>query len=91
MKQGNNGRQHNAAGFTLWMAGGGVRPGLHIGATDELGLMAVERPIQFRDLHATILTAMGVDYERLYFEINGRDERLTGVAGSAKPLTDILI
>jgi hypothetical protein len=63
---------------------------LHIGATDELGLMAVERPIQFRDLHATILTAMGVDYERLYFEINGRDERLTGVAGSAKPLTDIL-
>jgi hypothetical protein len=90
MKQGNNGRQHNAAGFTLWMAGGGVRPGLHIGATDELGLMAVERPIQFRDLHATILTAMGVDYERLYFEINGRDERLTGVAGSAKPLTDIL-
>jgi len=91
MKQGNNGRQHNAAGFTLWMAGGGVRPGLHIGATDELGLMAVERPIQFRDLHATILTAMGVDYERLYFEINGRDERLTGVAGSAKPMTDILL
>lgn len=91
MKQGNLGRQHNAAGFTLWMAGGGIRPGTHIGATDELGLMATERPIPFRDLHATILTAMGIDFERLYFEINGRDERLTGVAGSAKPLMDILI
>ncbi|MFN9714699.1 MAG: DUF1501 domain-containing protein, partial [Planctomycetota bacterium] len=91
MKQGNLGRQHNAAGVTLWMAGGGIRPGTHIGATDELGLMATERPIPFRDLHATILTAMGIDFERLYFEINGRDERLTGVAGSAKPLMDILI
>ena len=90
MKQGDMGRQHNAAGFTLWMAGGGIRPGLRIGATDEIGLMAVERPIQFRDLHATILTALGLDFERLSFEVSGRDERLTGVAGSAKPLIDIL-
>jgi len=91
MKQGNSGRQHNAAGFTIWMAGGGVRPGMRIGATDELGLMAIDRPIQFRDLHATILTAMGIDYDDLSYVVNGRDERLTGVAGSPKPLTDILL
>ncbi|MCU0709807.1 MAG: DUF1501 domain-containing protein [Pirellula sp.] len=91
MKQGNLGRQHNAAGFTLWMAGGGIRPGLHVGATDELGLMATERPVQFRDLHATILTALGIDFEQLSFSINGRDERITGVAGSAQPLMDILL
>ena len=91
MRQGDLGRQHNAAGFTIWMAGGGVRAGTRIGATDELGLMAVERPVQFRDLHATILTALGIDYDRLSFSVNGRDERITGVAGSPQPLMDILI
>jgi len=91
MMQGNNGRQHNAAGFTIWMTGGGIKPGVTIGATDELGLLAVDRPIQFRDLHATILTAMGLSYEDLFFEVNGRQERLTGVAGTAKPLLDILV
>ena len=91
MLQGNQGRQHNAAGFTIWMAGGGVKPGMRIGATDDIGLMATDRPIQFRDLHATILSAMGLRYEDLFFEVNGRQERLTGVAGSAKPLWDILV
>jgi uncharacterized protein (DUF1501 family) len=91
MKQGDLGRQHNAAGFTVWMAGGGIRKGLRIGSTDEIGLMATERPVQFRDLHATILTALGLDFERLSFEVSGRDERITGVAGSAKPLMDILL
>jgi Protein of unknown function (DUF1501) len=91
MMQGDLGRQHNAAGFTIWMAGGGIRPGMRIGATDEIGLMAVDRPIQFRDLHATMLTAMGIRYEDLSFEVNGRQERLTGVAGSARPLGDILL
>jgi hypothetical protein len=90
MMQGTNGRQHNAAGFTLWMAGGGIRPGTRIGSTDEIGLMAIERPVPFRDLHATILTALGIRYEDLSFEVSGRDERLTGVAGSAKPLLDLL-
>jgi hypothetical protein len=90
MLQGDLGRQHNAAGFTIWMAGGGVKQGLRIGATDEIGLMATERPVQFRDLHATILSAMGLRFEDLSFEVNGRQERLTGVAGSAKPLWDIL-
>ena len=65
MLQGDSGRQHNAAGFTIWMAGGGVQSGLRIGATDDIGLMATERPVKFRDLHATILTAMGLRYEDL--------------------------
>ncbi len=89
MMQGDQGRQHNAAGFTIWMAGGGVQPG-RIGATDEIGLAAVESPVQIRDLHATILTALGLDYESLSFEVSGRQERLTGVAGGAKPIHGVL-
>ncbi|MEQ1829616.1 MAG: DUF1501 domain-containing protein, partial [Pirellula sp.] len=90
MMQGTQGRQHNAAGFTIWMTGGGIRPGARIGSTDEIGLMATERPVQFRDLHATILTALGLRFENLSFEVSGRAERLTGVAGSAKPMLDLL-
>ena len=90
MMQGNQGRQHNAAGFTVWMAGGGVRPGVRIGATDEIGLMAVDRPHPFRDLHATVLAALGLGHDDLGFEVNGRVERLTGVAGSAKPIPGVL-
>jgi hypothetical protein len=90
MMQGDDGRQHNAAGFTIWMAGGGVKPGLRVGATDDIGLAAIDRPVQFRDLHATILTAMGLDNEALSFESSGRQERLTGVAGSAKTIAGVL-
>ena len=90
MMQGNNGRQHNAAGFTIWLAGGGVKAGARIGATDEIGLMAVEQPIPFRDLHATILTAMGLRYEELFYEVNGRPERLTGVANGAQVIPGVL-
>jgi hypothetical protein len=89
MMQGDRGRQHNAAGFTIWMAGGGAKPG-HIGATDEIGLMAVERPYPFRDLHATILAALGISCEDLSFEVNARQERLTGVAGGAKVIPGVL-
>lgn len=89
MMQGDYGRQHNAAGFTVWMAGGGVKPG-RIGATDEIGLMAVERPHGFRDLHATILKALGIAHEELSFEVNARQERLTGVAGSAQIISGVL-
>jgi hypothetical protein len=89
MLQGGSGRQHNAAGFTLWMAGAGIRPGRY-GATDALGLMATENVVQFRDLHATILTALGLDNEELNFEVLGRKERLTGVAGSSRILREIL-
>jgi hypothetical protein len=90
LSQGNNGRNHNSAGFTIWMAGGGVRPGQRIGATDELGYMAVDRPTQFRDLHATILCALGLNHDALSFRTNGRDERLTGVAGAAKVIPGVL-
>jgi hypothetical protein len=90
LMQGDNGRNHNAAGFTIWLAGGGVRPGQRIGATDEVGYLAVERPVPFRDLHATILAALGLNNEELSFYTNGRQERLTGVAGSAKIIPGVL-
>lgn len=90
MMQGDHGRQHNAAGFTIWMAGGGVRPGVRIGATDDIGLMAIDRPHPFRDLHATILAALGIQHEALRFEMNGRQERLTGVEGTAKLIDGVL-
>jgi hypothetical protein len=90
MMQGDNGRQHNAAGSTVWLAGGGTKAGARIGATDEIGLMAVDRPHAFRDLHATMLAALGIRNDDLGFEVNGRIERLTGVAGSAKPIDGVL-
>ena len=90
MMQGNQGRQHNAAGFTIWMAGGGVKAGARIGATDDIGLMAVQQPHPFKDLHATILAALGLQNEELSFEVSGRQERLTGVAGSAKLIPGVL-
>jgi hypothetical protein len=90
MMQDDHGRQHNAAGFTIWMAGGGVRPGIRIGSTDEIGLTAIDRPVQFRDLHATILKALGLHNDDLLFEVNGRPERLTGVAGSANIIQGVL-
>ncbi len=90
MMQDNHGRQHNAAGFTLFLAGGGVKPGQRIGATDDIGLMATEQPVQFRDLHATILAALGLKNDDLFFEVSGRQERLTGVAGSAQVIPGVL-
>lgn len=91
MMQGNQGRQHNAAGFTIWLAGGGIKKGFRLGSTDDLGLMAVERPLPFADLHATLLHLLGLEHEKLFYEVNGRQERLTGVAGSAKPIREILL
>ncbi len=76
-----NGRDHNPFGFTVWMAGGGVKGGTAYGATDEFGLKAVENPLHIHDLHATILRAMGLDHERLTYHYSGRDFRLTDVAG----------
>lgn len=90
MMQGDHGRQHNAAGFTIWMAGGGAQPGARIGATDDIGLMAVDKPHSFNDLHATILAALGLSYEDLEFEFNGRMERITGVAGAASVIPGAL-
>ena len=77
-----NGRDHNHHGFSVWMAGGGVRAGTTFGATDEFGFRAVEKPVHVHDLHATMLHLLGFDHERLTFRHAGRDFRLTDVHGS---------
>jgi len=75
------GRNHHIDAFTMWMAGGGVKPGAIIGQTDELGFNAVEDRIQVHDLHATMLHLLGLDHKKLTFRFQGRDFRLTDVAG----------
>jgi hypothetical protein len=75
------GRDHHPHAFTMWLAGGGMKPGLTYGATDEFGYHTVENPVHIHDLHATILHQMGIDHERLTFRTQGRDFRLTDVAG----------
>ena len=77
-----DGRDHNPTGFTVWLAGGGVRPGLIYGETDEFGQYAVENRVHMHDLHATILHLLGLDHERLTFRHEGRDFRLTDVFGN---------
>ena len=77
-----NGRDHNHHGFTMWMAGGGVRGGYIHGATDEFGFKAVENPVHVHDLHATILQLLGFDHTKLTFRHAGRDFRLTDVHGN---------
>ena len=76
-----DGRDHNPYGFTMWMAGGGVKRGLVHGATDEFGFRAVEGRVGVHDLHATILHLLGLDHEKLTYRYSGRDFRLTDVAG----------
>ncbi|MDG2324297.1 MAG: DUF1501 domain-containing protein [Akkermansiaceae bacterium] len=75
------GRDHHPHGFTMWMAGGGMKPGLTYGATDEFGYHAVENKVHVHDLHATILHQLGIDHKRLTFRSQGRDFRLTDVHG----------
>jgi hypothetical protein len=76
-----NGRDHNHYGFTMWLAGGGVKGGYVHGATDEFGFQAVEKPVHVHDLHATILYLLGFDHEKLTYRYAGRDFRLTDVHG----------
>ena len=76
-----DGRDHNAAGFTTWMAGGGVKGGIRFGETDENGIAAVTDKVHIHDLHATILALLGMDHEKLTFRYSGRDFRLTDVHG----------
>jgi hypothetical protein len=76
-----NGRDHNPYGFTMWMAGGGAKPGYIHGATDEFGFAAAEKKVHVHDLHATILALLGFDHEKLTFRSAGRDYRLTDVTG----------
>jgi hypothetical protein len=76
-----DGRDHNAKGYTMWMAGGGVRGGLRYGSTDDYGYKAVENPVHVHDLHATILHLLGLDHEKLTYRYAGRNFRLTDVYG----------
>jgi uncharacterized protein (DUF1501 family) len=80
MAQG-NGRDHHIKGFSVWLAGGGIKGGITHGATDELGYNAVENVVPVHDLHATMLYLMGVDHLRLTYKFQGRDFRLTDVFG----------
>lgn len=77
MSESGNGRDHNPYGFTMWMAGGGIKGGVTYGATDEIGLYAVEDKVHVHDIHATILHCLGLDHKELTYLHNGRDERPT--------------
>lgn len=80
--QGSDGRDHNPHGFTVWLAGGGVKAGISHGATDDYGFYATEGKVHVHDLHATLLHLLGLDHERLTYRYAGRDFRLTDVAGT---------
>jgi len=80
--QGSKGRDHHNLGFSMWMAGGGVRGGQVVGATDEIGLRAVDKPYHFRDIHTTILNQLGLNQDALSYLHQGRKERLTEVHGT---------
>ena len=79
MAEGKDGRDHHKFGFSLWMAGGGVKGGLTYGNTDDFGYKSVEKPVTVADFHATILHLLGLDYTKLSFHHDTRDERLTDV------------
>jgi len=81
VQKGGTGRDHNPHAFTTWMAGGGVKGGVHHGESDEVGHKAVVDRVSVNDLHATILHLLGIDHERLTYRYNGRNFRLTDVAG----------
>ena len=82
------GRDHHPYAFTVWMAGGGVKPGLTYGATDDLAMNVVENPVHVHDFQATLLHLLGIDHERLTFQFQGRDFRLTDVHG--KVVKDVI-
>jgi hypothetical protein len=81
ISEGAKGRDHNNAGFTVWLAGGGVKGGMAYGSSDEFGCAAVDKKVHVHDLHATILHLMGLDHEKLTYRYGGRDFRLTDVSG----------
>lgn len=77
-----NGRDHNPYGFSIWLAGGGIKGGMTYGSTDDFGFKAVENPVHIHDVHATILHLLGLNHEKLTYRYSGRDFRLTDVSGS---------
>lgn len=82
MAQGSDGRDHNPFGFTIWMAGGGIKGGMAYGATDDYGYFAIENKVMMHDMHATMLHLLGIDHKRLTFRFSSRDMRLTDVHGN---------
>jgi len=80
--QGSNGRDHNPFGYTIWMAGGGVKGGMAYGSTDEYGYHAIENKLEMHDMHATMLHLLGIDHTQLTYRFGGRDMRLTDVYGN---------
>jgi uncharacterized protein (DUF1501 family) len=79
--QGGKGRDHNPNGYSMWMAGGGIRGGKAIGATDEIGLRAVDDKLHMHDIHATMLSLLGLDHRKLTYLFQGREMRLTDIGG----------
>jgi len=77
-----NGRDHNPYGFSIWLAGGGVKRGIVYGATDDFGFRAEQNRMHVHDLHATVLHLLGIDHTRLTYRYSGRDFRLTDVHGN---------
>jgi hypothetical protein len=83
------GRDHHPHGFSMWMAGGGMKGGITHGATDDFGFHAVERKVSVHDFHATALHCLGINHKQLTYRHQGRDFRLTDVAGNV--LQDLLV
>ena len=83
------GRDHNSAGFTMWMAGGGIQGGISVGQTDEIGSRAVENELHVKRMHATILQQLGFDPNRLSYFYNGLDQKLVGVE-PVEPIREII-
>ena len=77
-----SGRDHNPHGFSMWLAGGGVKGGMTYGSTDDFGFKVAENPVHVHDLHATLLYLMGLDHEKLTYQYSGRNFRLTDVSGT---------
>ena len=89
MSQGGDGRDHHIKGFSFVLAGGGIKPGITYGATDELGYAAVENPVSVHDFHATMLHLLGIDHKRMTVKYQGLDLHLTGISGEV--VKDILV
>jgi hypothetical protein len=83
------GRDHNSYGFTMWMAGGGIKGGMSVGTTDELGARAAEEPMHVKRLHATVLAQMGLDPNALSYFFRGLDQKLVGVE-PVEPIQQIM-
>jgi hypothetical protein len=90
MSQGGDGRDHHNAGFSIWLCGGGIKPGIVFGATDELGYSAVENPVDVHDLHATMLRLLGIEHTKLTVKFQGLDARLSGTGDMGHVIEGIL-